>query len=263
MHTRFLPLLMLLMLAGCATPVGLSILGGGTSAMVSHNLNGNVTRTFTSPLATVRQATLAAFENMGVALEGDTTTVIGQSIRAKASDRSIEVEFERLSDNLTVMRATARRAGFLRDNATATEVISQTERAMAVFVGDAPLAARSAAVIPAAAVRTASAPLYAVNLENIPAGSGRSLRAVPARLQDHLLYTTESQRQGRRIVHVNLGYFISEADANEARRVAAATFPDAAVVRIEREQNPAGDALPAEMLRTAAGDRARGQPAYF
>jgi hypothetical protein len=161
------------------------------------------------------------------------------------------------------VRAPARRAGFLRDNATATEVISQTERAMAVFVGDAPLAARSAAVIPAAAVRTAPAPLYAVNLENIPAGSGRSLRAVPARLQDHLLYTTESQRQGRRIVHVNLGYFISEADANEARKAAAATFPDAAVVRIEHERNPAGDALPAEMLRTTASDRARVQPAYF
>lgn len=38
-----------------APPVGLSILGGGTSAMIliSHNLGGSVSRTFTSPLPTV------------------------------------------------------------------------------------------------------------------------------------------------------------------------------------------------------------------
>ena len=56
------------------------------------------------------------------------------------------------------------------------------------------------------------------------------LKPLPARLQDHVLYTTESLRGGRRMVQLNLGYFTTEADASAVRKLAAITYPNAAVV---------------------------------
>lgn len=247
---------MLLSLSGCATPVGLSILGGGASAMISHNLGGSVSRTFTAPLPTVRQASLSALDIMGVAVEGNDVGPNGEAIRGQAADRSIEIEFERLGDNLTVMRATARKPGFLRDNATAQEVVSQTENALAVFVSETTVTARPPASSRTAYGPSAAGPIYILNLENIPVGSTRKPRPVPARLQEYALYTTESESRGRRTLHVNLGYFASEAEASAARKLALATFPNARVDRFQREQAvqapPAGRTLPAPAFQRVA-----------
>ena len=52
-----------------------------------------------------------------------------ETILAKAGDRDIEVELESLTPNTTRMMVTAKRdGGILRDGATATEVILQTEK---------------------------------------------------------------------------------------------------------------------------------------
>ena len=135
------------------------------------------------------------------------------------------------------MRAVARKPGFLRDNATVQEIVSQTENAMAVFVGEAIVAARSPATSETAFGPSAAGPIYILNLESIPVGSARKPKPVPARLQEYVLYTTtESEGRGRRMVHVNLGYFASEADAAAARKLALATFPNARVARFQQEQ---------------------------
>ena len=51
----------------------------------------------------------------------------GENIKANATDRDINIELEALSPNTTRMRVTAS-SGFIRDSATATEIIIQTER---------------------------------------------------------------------------------------------------------------------------------------
>lgn len=247
------------LLTGCASSVSLSLLGGGASAMVSHNLNGNVDRTFTLPLPTVREAVFSALETMGISASPVDGDADGGAIRATAADRSIEIEFERLGDNLTAVRATARKPGFLRDNATAAEVINQTERAMAALTGELPPVARQAAT----ALRSPQPFLYIVNLDNIPAQGGRRMSPLPSRLQDYVLYTTESQRDGAKTMHVNLGYFSSEAEADAARSAAAATFPQATVVRFMREPHPARDLLPEGILRTVERQTPRREAVYF
>jgi hypothetical protein len=251
MDKRIVILLACIAMTGCATPVTLSILGGGTSAMVSHNLKGSVDRTFTSPLALVHQATIAALDAMGVAIEG-ASVAAGATIRASAADRSIEITFERLGDNLTAMRASARKAGMMNDNATASEIISQTERALEVFAGEAP-----AAVSPAASIDRQIGPpggvsVYIVNLENIVAGSGQKPKPVPSRLQEYVLFTTESEHAGRRTVHVNLGYFASEAEAAGARKLALDSFPLASVGRLHQEQASAAPPATKRQLRAPA-----------
>ena len=118
-------------LQGCVA-VGLTALGVGMATGVSHTLSGMVYKTFTTPQANVKRATYTAFNRMQVKVlqakrNGSTETIV-----AKAGDRDIEVELEALTPNTTRMLVTAKKdGGLLRDGATATEVILQTEK----FVG--------------------------------------------------------------------------------------------------------------------------------
>ena len=115
-------------LSGCVA-VGLTALGVGMATGVSHTLSGMVYKTFTTPQAQVKRATLGAFNRMQIKVieskrKGSTETIV-----AKAGDRDIEVELEALTPNTTRMLVTAKKdGGILRDGATATEVILQTEK---------------------------------------------------------------------------------------------------------------------------------------
>ena len=120
-----------LYLAGCV-PVAVTAAGVGMATGLSHTLGGMVYKTFTAPQSSVKRSTYAALNKMQVKVlktekKGSTETIL-----AKAGDRDIDVELEALTPNTTRMKVTARQdTGILRDGATATEVILQTEK----FVG--------------------------------------------------------------------------------------------------------------------------------
>src|SRR3954467_1999244 len=118
-------------LQGCVA-VGLTALGVGMATGVSHTLSGMVYKTFSTSQSNVKKATYTAFNRMQIRVvnakhNGSTDTIV-----AKAGDRDIEVELEALTPATTRMLVTAKKdSGILRDGATATEVILQTEK----FVG--------------------------------------------------------------------------------------------------------------------------------
>src|SRR6476620_6988719 len=115
-------------LGGCVA-VGLTALGVGMATGVSHTLSGMVYKTFTTPQAQVKQATLGAFHRMQIKVLDSKRSGSTLTITAKAGDRDIEVELEALTPNTTRMLVTAKKdGGILRDGATATEVILQTEK---------------------------------------------------------------------------------------------------------------------------------------
>jgi hypothetical protein len=96
---------------------------------VSHTLGGMVYKTFTAPQAHVKRATLGALNRMQVKVVQSKREGSTERILARAGDRDIEVELEALTPNTTRMLVTARKdGGILRDGATATEVILQTEK---------------------------------------------------------------------------------------------------------------------------------------
>lgn len=115
-------------LGGCAA-VALTALGVGMATGVSHQLGGMVYKTFTTPQANVKKASITALNRMQVKVlksqrDGSTETIL-----AKAGDRDIEVVLEALTPNTTRMKVTAKQnGGILSDGATATEVILQTEK---------------------------------------------------------------------------------------------------------------------------------------
>jgi len=115
-------------LCGCAA-VALTALGVGMATGVSHTLSGMVYKTFTTPQAQVEKATYGALNRMQVKVLNAKREGSSKSIVARAGDRDIEIELEALTPNTTRMAVTAKKdGGILRDGATATEVILQTEK---------------------------------------------------------------------------------------------------------------------------------------
>jgi hypothetical protein len=120
----------LTILTGC-DPLTLTALGVGAGAGVSHTMNGYTYHTFSDSLPRVKQAALVALNRMSIKVESTEKRGIYETINAKSSGRSIELELEVISPKATRLRSIARKNPFVMDSATAEEVISQTKRALA------------------------------------------------------------------------------------------------------------------------------------
>ena len=125
--TRTILSIGLLMLAGCE-PIAISLLGAGAGTALRYGFDGVAYRTFTAPAPDVRQASLAALEEMGIRLESTDTFEGGEVIYARSAKRTIEIEVEPISARATRVRIAARNGGLFYDNATASEIVAQTER---------------------------------------------------------------------------------------------------------------------------------------
>jgi hypothetical protein len=116
------------LLQGCVG-VALTAAGVGMATSVSHTLSGMVYKTFTAPQANVKRATVGALGRMQIKLVHEKREGTTDTLEAKAADRDIEIELEALTPATTRMMVTAKKdGGFLRDGATATEIILQTEK---------------------------------------------------------------------------------------------------------------------------------------
>jgi hypothetical protein len=86
---------------------------------------------------------------MGIKIKATATTEQGKVIAATGNDREIEVELEVISSNATRIRTVAKQGVFFKDQATATEIISQTEKFLdmdvATAIGRGPREAAKAA----------------------------------------------------------------------------------------------------------------------
>ena len=76
----------------------------------------------------MRTASLAAAGRMGLSIEATETIDTGEVIRARAANRDIEIELEQITPQATRMRITARGGSLFYDNATAVELVQQTEK---------------------------------------------------------------------------------------------------------------------------------------
>lgn len=120
--------LLCLTLDGCAA-VALTAVGVGMATGVSHTLGGIVYKTFAAPQPKVRKSTVAALGRMQIKIVEARQDGSKEVIKARASDRDIEVEIESLTPNTTRVAVTAvKDGGVIRDAATATEIILQTEK---------------------------------------------------------------------------------------------------------------------------------------
>ena len=84
----------------------------------------------TRAIDTVAKATVVTLERMDVELVDTNPTDAGQTMKATAGDRKIEIELDRLTSKMTRMRVVAKKNWLIRDRATATEIILQTDRTL-------------------------------------------------------------------------------------------------------------------------------------
>ena len=117
-------------LAGCQ-PLAISVLGAGAGTALRYSIDGATSRTFTASAAEVKHASLEALERMGIAFESFDRFEYGELIFARAENRAIEIEIEPISPRATRMRIAAKNRSFFYDNATASEIVAQTERSLA------------------------------------------------------------------------------------------------------------------------------------
>jgi len=119
--------------SGCAA-MGITLLGVGAgisgSTGVSYTLDSVASKTFTAPEEGLQTATLNTLQRMDIEVKEVERTDAGSRIVAEAGDRTIEIELDRLTSNMTRMRVIAKQGWFFRDRSTAAEIIIQTERTL-------------------------------------------------------------------------------------------------------------------------------------
>ena len=127
--SRLAAALALATLSAC-NPFAATAIGVGASAGIQHTVSGIAYRTFSAPMPNVRAAVRDALDHMQIKVAGTYRIENGVRFKARVSDREIEVDLETLTANATRVRSTVR-TGLLMDSATATEIIRQTQRALA------------------------------------------------------------------------------------------------------------------------------------
>lgn len=136
---------------GCAA-AGLTLFGVGagvsTGTGVSYTLDSIAYKTFTAPVEDLQGATMKTLKRMDITVKENKPGESGRRIVAIASDRTIEIELDRLTAKTSRMQVVAKQGWLLRDRATAMEIIIQTEQTLddqqSLANGALPAAARSA-----------------------------------------------------------------------------------------------------------------------
>jgi uncharacterized protein YceK len=125
-------------LSGCAAiPLSLASIGagafsGGAGAAVSagteYASGGVVYRTFTLPLDELRLALGDTLARMEIAVVRDEVVGDERRIEARAHQRVIKLRLEPVSRTVTRLRLVVSEKPFKTDRATASEIVTQTER---------------------------------------------------------------------------------------------------------------------------------------
>jgi len=118
---------------GCAA-IGLAVFavaaGTAAGAGVSHTLDGIAYKSFTVTLEGLQTATLMTLKRMDIPVSQTQDTEAGRKILATAADRDVEIELDKLTSRTTRLRVVAKRNWLIRDRATATEIILQTDQTL-------------------------------------------------------------------------------------------------------------------------------------
>ena len=123
-------LVLALALEGCAA-VGLAVVGAGVGvgagAGIEHTMNGIVYKTFDAPTNELRFATLKTLDHLGMPVTTDEKSEEGWKLSATATERSIDIELQQLTEKTTRMRVVANDGQiFFKDASTATAIITKT-----------------------------------------------------------------------------------------------------------------------------------------
>lgn len=122
---KLLIILMVPFLSGCAVA---AITAAGASLGVSYTITNIACKTLNFPLGRVDKATVKALKKMDMSITAHESTGEEKRIIAAAKDLDIRIKLEPITSMTTKMNVDARKGPFLKDRATALEIIHQVCR---------------------------------------------------------------------------------------------------------------------------------------
>ena len=120
---KMLFLFFLLILSGCAVVV---VSGAGLG--VSYTLSNVAYKTFSKPLDVTHDATVYALKKMDIRILDNVLTTKGRKITAATRELRITINLEKITSKATRIKVDARKRIFLKDKATAVEIIAQVDK---------------------------------------------------------------------------------------------------------------------------------------
>jgi hypothetical protein len=124
---KFLILSLLLPFAsGCAT-VAISALGAGAGIGVPYVISDCADRTLNFPFEEINKITPQVLRKMDIAIVNDSEIENGKRIKASTKNLDITIEMERVTQRATRITVNAKKGSFVKDKATAEEIINQFE----------------------------------------------------------------------------------------------------------------------------------------
>lgn len=117
---RWLVLLLLLSIAGCAT---VAVSGAGMG--VEYTITNVAYRTFNFSLEQVNQATILALKKMDIKIKDNRKTEDGRRIEASTKELQIIIDLEYITSRATKIKVNAKKGPVLKDRSTAAEIIHQ------------------------------------------------------------------------------------------------------------------------------------------
>ena len=97
----------------------------GADVGVSYTLSNAAYRSFSYPVDRVHDATIAALKKMGIMIDDDASSESGVTITAETRELDIVINLEKITSKTTQVKVDARKNFFLKDKATAAEIINQ------------------------------------------------------------------------------------------------------------------------------------------
>jgi hypothetical protein len=122
--------LLLSMASGCAT-VAISALGAGAGIGVPYVISDCADRTFNFPFEEVNKITPQVLRKMDIAIVDDSEIENGKRIKASTKNLDITIDMERVTLRATRITVNAKKNSFVKDKATAEEIINQFEAMLA------------------------------------------------------------------------------------------------------------------------------------
>ncbi len=129
------PVLFITGLLGCAeigltVPAAAAVSGG--AAGVNYSVTNNAYKTISYPIADVETALNRALKKMDIKETELKREVDKVGISAVAGDLDIHIDLEKITPTVTRIEVSAKKDLIIKDKATATEIIVQTEKNLEV-----------------------------------------------------------------------------------------------------------------------------------
>lgn len=228
----------------------ISVAAEGAHAVVTIRMNGQIQYLRHHPL---KEGRLVQIEFQLLTPDSRLSSAVEEFLKLPASELAPQVTVEYPPQSAALVKRLTVRFGSL---VSYRILPGNGNRALRILI---PLPDKQGAPAERGGERAATK-RYAIALESAADENLRQSRPIPSQLQDYPVQTRKTEREGQPASELLLGEFTSEEEAGKVLAIAAKTFPQAKVVRLDdapasavpAATEPGGEPVPAREVPAPA-----------